>query len=253
MNILVYDTETTNLEKPFCYNGGYVVYNTDEGKVILKRDSVIEQVWHNFMLFTTAYYANKRELYINRMRARQANLTKWGYFTQQLYRDIVEFEITDAYAYNSAFDEKVFEFNCDWFKTINPFDSVKVHDIRGYVMEKIANTQDYKDFCEEHQLFTESGNYSTTAEAVYRYISGNTEFIEEHTALADSEIECEILAECVARGCEWNTDYKVPKVVERVTNRVFTIVDKDNQTHEFEYTHKRKISGKDGYRLTVKE
>ena len=84
-------------------------------------------------------------------------------------------------------------------------------------------------------------------------IYGNTEFIEEHTALADSEIECEILAECIERGCEWNTDYKVPKVVERVTKRTLTIVDKDKQEHTFEYTHKRKISGKDGYRLTVKE
>ena len=249
MNILVFDTETANLEKPFCYNLGYVIYDTDEGKVVLKRDYVIEQVWHNAMLFTTAYYANKRELYVSRMKGRTAILDKWGYVCQRLYRDIVEFEIKDGYAYNSGFDEKVFEFNCDWFKTINPLDSIAVHDIRGYVMDKIAFTDDYKKFCEEHNLYTESGNYSTTAEAVYRFISGNTEFIEEHTALADSEIECEILAECVGLGCEWNTDYKVPKYVPRNTEKVFVIVDKDNERHEFLYTNKRKISGEDGFRL----
>ena len=249
MNILVFDTETANLEKPFCYNLGYVIFNTDEGKVVLKRDYVVEQVWHNTMLFTTAYYANKREIYIGRMRARTAILDKWGYICQRLYRDIVEFEITDGYAYNCGFDEKVFEFNCEWFKTINPLDTIKVHDIRGYVMEKIAKTDEYKAFCEGYELFTESGNYSTTAEAVYRYVSGNTEFIEEHTALADSVIECEILTHCIDLGCEWNTDYKVPRAVERVVAKVFTIVDKDNNTHEFEYTSKRKISGKDGFRL----
>ena len=44
MNIILFDTETTNLEKPFCYNVGYVIYNTDERKVLLARDYVIEQV-----------------------------------------------------------------------------------------------------------------------------------------------------------------------------------------------------------------
>lgn len=249
MNILVFDTETANLEKPFCYNLGYVVYNTDEQKVVLKRDFVIEQVWHNTMLFTTAYYASKRELYVGRMRGRTATLDKWGYVCQRLYRDIVEFEIKDGYAYNSGFDVKVFEFNCDWFKTINPLETLQVHDIRGYVMDKIAFTEIYKAFCETHQLLTESGNYSTTAEAVYRFVTGNTDFVEEHTALADSEIECEILAHCVGLGCEWNTDYKVPKVVERKVAKTLTIIDTEKNEHTFEYVSKRKISGKDGYRL----
>ena len=253
MNILVFDTETANLEKPFCYNLGYVIFNTDEGKVVLKKDYVIEQVWHNTMLFTTAYYANKRELYVSRMKGRTATMDKWGYVCQRLYRDIVEFEITDGYAYNSGFDEKVFEFNCDWFKTINPLDSIAVHDIRGYVMDKIAFTDEYKKFCEEHNLYTESGNYSTTAEAVYRYISGNTEFIEEHTALADSEIECEILAHCIDLGCEWNTDYKVLKVIPREVEKTFTVIDTEKVEHTFTYVSKRKISGADGIRLYGKK
>ena len=253
MNILIFDNETTSLEKPFCYNSGYVVYNTDESKIVLKRDSVIEQVWHNFMLFTTAYYANKRELYVNRMRARQANLTKWGYYTQQLYRDIVEFEITDAYAYNSSFDEKVFAFNCDWFKTINPLDSVKVHDIRGYVHQVIGWTDEFQAFCDEHQYYTESGNYSTTAETVYRYLTNNTEFDEEHTALADSVIECEILAECVARGCEWNKDYKVYRSITKNQVKQFEVIDAEGEKHIFEYTSKRKFNNDNGLRFTIKQ
>ena len=46
------------------------------------------------------------------------------------------------------------------------------------------------------------------------------EFTEEHTALADSEIELEILLECIKRGCEWNGEYKkyrsIPRKVEKV-------------------------------------
>jgi hypothetical protein len=252
MNVIVFDTETTNLEKPFCYNVGYVIYNTDEKKVLLARDYVIEQVWHNPMLFTTAYYADKRDIYISRMRGKTATLDKWGYVCQRMYRDIVEFEVKDGYAYNSKFDEGVFEFNADWFKTINPHDSIAVHDIRGYVSEFLVD-EDYKAYCEEKQLLTESGNYSTTAEAVFRYITDNDEFVEEHTALADSRIECDILAECVSRGAEWNTDYTVPRMIPRVTEKVYTVIDRYGNRHEFEYTSKRAISKADGVRLTFKK
>ena len=29
MNILVFDTETISVDKPFCYNIGYAIYDTD--------------------------------------------------------------------------------------------------------------------------------------------------------------------------------------------------------------------------------
>ena len=62
MNIMIFDTETTSLDKPFCYNIGYVIANAETEEIIIKRDFVVEQVWHNPMLFTTAYYANKKEI-----------------------------------------------------------------------------------------------------------------------------------------------------------------------------------------------
>ena len=250
--ILVFDTETANLEKPFCYNVGYLVADTETLEINLMRDYVVEQVWHNPMLFTTAYYADKRPIYVARMRGRKALLDKWGYIMRQMHRDIVEFGITDAYAYNCGFDEKVFAYNCDWFKTLNPLDTVKVHDIRGSVCEKIAFTPAYREFCEALSLFTESGNYSTTAEAVYRFVSGNTEFNEEHTALADAVIEWEILVHCVGLGTEWTADYNVPKIVPRVCRRKYVVIDAEGNRHEFDYTGKRKISGEEGVRLWVR-
>ena len=253
MNVLIFDTETANLEKPFCYNVGYLIANTENGEILLRREYVVEQVWHNTMLFSTAYYADKRPIYVNRMRARKILMDKWGYIMQRLYRDIVEYEIADGYAYNCKFDEKVFEFNCDWFKTINPLDSIKVHDIRGYVCEKIAKTEQYIHFCEANNLFTESGNYSTTAEAVYRFINDNPTFDEEHTALADSEIEFDILWTCVVIGAEWNTDYNAPKVMPRVQPRIFSVIDRNGERHEFAYTNKRKIPNEDGVQLWYRE
>ena len=253
MNILVFDTETTNLEKPFCYNIGYVIFNVDSAEIVVKRDFVVEQVWHNAMLFTTAYYADKREIYVNRMRSRQCRMDKFGYITQTMYRDIKEYEIQHAFAYNSSFDEKVFAYNCDWFKCYNPLDTLQVHDIRGQVHKKVAFTESYQTFCDEHGLLTETGNYSTTAEAVYRYITADETFNEEHTALADSLIELEILRYCVNLGCEWGQDYKTYRTVPKYTMKELEIVDAEGVSHKFSYTNKTKLKGADGFRLTIKE
>ena len=43
---------------------------------------------------------------------------------------------------------------------------------------------------------TKNGQYRKTAEILYQFISGNHDFEEEHTGLADVMIEKEILAYC---------------------------------------------------------
>lgn len=249
MNIMVFDTETTSIEKPFCYNVGYTIFNTDTAEKIVKRDFVVEQVWHNPMLFTTAYYADKREIYVNRMKARKCLMDKWGYIMRQMRSDIATFEIAHAYAFNSPFDNGVFAYNCEWFKTLNPFDTVALHDIRGYVHRFLAFTPDYQKFCDDNKRYTESGNYSTTAETVFQFITQDTEFIEEHTALADSDIECDILIECIRRGAEWNEDYKVYQSIPREEMREFIVVDMNGDKHNFPFARKRKMSNGEGVRL----
>lgn len=238
MNIIVFDTETTSINKPFCYNVGYVVYDTESEIILVKREFVCEQVWHNPMLFTTAYYENKREIYVNRMRARKIQLEKFGYICQQMIRDIKFFGIEFAYAYNGNFDEKVFNYNCDWFKCNNPFDNVTILDIRGNVHNKIAFTETFKAFCEENNRFTEKGNYSTTAETLFQYITNNTDFEEEHTALADSEIELDILIETVKAGCEWGVSYKTYTSIPRVVDKTLTIELNGQIVNEINYTKK---------------
>lgn len=232
MNIVIFDTETTSLDKPFCYNIGYSIRN-EHNEVVVEREFVVEQIWHNLPLFSTAYYAEKRPIYIKRMKARQVVMDKFGYICQQMRRDFKAFEVERAFAYNSSFDEKVFEFNCDWFKCINPFDNIEIVDIRGYVHNYIIS-EDYKRFCEKRNLFTESGNYSTTAEAVYQYMFDN-EFIEEHTALADSQIEAEILFACVAWGASLKGNYKTYRSIARNVEKTLHIQTAEQIDYYFDY------------------
>ena len=233
-NVVVFDTETVNLEKPFCYNIGYTILDVDNGETLARRDYVVEQVWHNPMLFITAYYANKREKYVAAMRSRKTIMAKYGYICQAMIRDFVRFEVVGAYAFNSPFDDKVFTYNSDWFKCNNPFDNLPIFDIRGYVHQFMVD-ETYKAFCEEHGYFTDSGNYSTTAETVFRYVTGNTDFIEDHTALSDSEIEGSILLECLKRGAELNTEYEVKRSIKREIIKTLTLKDAAGDYHKFDY------------------
>lgn len=249
MNICTFDTETTGLNKPFCYNVGLVIGDTETGEILAKREWVIEQIWHNLELFNTAYYADKRPIYVDRMRARKIAMDKWGYVMQRMSRLFKEYEVQSCYAYNSPFDVRVFDFNCDWFKTQNPLETIPVYDIRGYVHAKTAWSKDFQKFCDENDRFTEGGNYSTTAETVFQYFTEKIDFEEEHTALADSEIEWEILKKCVKGGLEWDTVYKVYQSIPRNVNKKLEIV-QDGESWFFEY--KKMTMTKDRTKITLK-
>ena len=98
-------------------------------------------------------------------------------------------------------------------------------------------------------MFTESGNYSTTAEALFKYIDKNIEFEEEHTALADTTIEAKILFECIRRGCEYGKEYKIYKTIPRSVERVLTI-ETPNEIIKFPYTKRTNRDG--GNRIILK-
>lgn len=235
MKIVVFDTETIGLDKPFCYNIGYVIIDTDDHwKVLLKKSYVVEQIWHNLALFSTAYYAEKRNIYVNEMRTRKTIMNKFGYICQQMIRDFKKYEVEKGFAYNSSFDEKVFEFNCDWFKCNNPFDNIPISDIRGFVHYFVVNDS-YKEYCEEYKLFTETGNYSTTAETVYKYLCDDDSFIESHTALEDSIIESKILEECELYGADMNDDFTAMRSIERRVEKTLIVKTRDLEEYVFNY------------------
>ena len=249
-NVMVFDTETVSVDKCFCYNVGYVIFNTEERVILCKKEYVVQQVWHNVALFATAYYANKRPLYVSAMRGKRATLDKWGYIMRDMKHDIREHKVEYAYAYNSPFDDAVFTFNCDWYKTNNPLDTIPVLDIRGMVSEFITNTKDYQDFCETYQRFTDSGNYSGTAETVYQYVMQDPEFVEAHTALADSEIEAEILLTCLDLGAEIGKEYKVTAQLHRYPIEPLTV--KVDGEIVYQGTYRKKYVRKGLYSFTTK-
>jgi hypothetical protein len=242
MNILVFDTETVDVEHAFCYNVGYTIVNIETREKLLKRDYVIEQVWENKMLFSTSYYAEKKQLYINALRGRKASIKHWGHTMQRMIKDIQEFNVEFAYAFNSPFDVRVFDFNSEWFKTSNALDYVKTIDIRGLI-NKLLFSEEYQAFCEENNLFTESGNYSGNAESLTRFIRQDKEFVEEHTALSDSLIEADIILYMIEKyGVDITQEGKVYATVPRTVEKEMIIVH-NGVEHTFNYVKKLNRNG----------
>lgn len=98
-------------------------------------------------------------------------------------------------AHNSGFDfNKTFVAEC--------VSGLEFIDLWMAFFDTIGRYTKYNKFCCEHGFTTASGNIRMTAEVCYRFISGEVDFIEEHTALADCEIEAEILRAI------WNTHRK---------------------------------------------
>lgn len=238
MNVMIFDTETTSIDKPFCYDISWVIMDTDTGAIVNMSANVVEQVWHNLPLFESAYYREKRSKYVTMMRRHEATMDKWGYIMGKFAKALREYHITDVYAYNSDFDDKVMSFNCDWYKCNNPLDNVAIHDIWGYASQFITCYPDYKDFCEQHQRFTDSENYKGSAEVVYQYLQESPDFIEEHMGLFDSEIEANILWSCVQLGAEWNHDYPVKKILNRVREMPFTVKVNGHELYNGKYVKK---------------
>ena len=261
MKVMIFDTETISVGKPYCYNIGYVIYDTDGKEIVCKREFVVEQVWNNRPLFDTAYYADKRPIYVNRMRGRQTELKKYGHIQTQMIRDIQNYKVDGAYAFNSKFDDGVFEFNADRYGCRNALDTIPVFDIRGYAMKYLADG-DYKAFCDSHaevkaadgtskKFITDADGYKTTAESFYCFLKSDGEYNEEHTALADSLIELEILVACIEKGADWQTEYACPRCMPRNNHKTLTIKVDGEVDYQVNYTQKRERKVADGVVISL--
>jgi len=236
--VLVLDTETTGLDKPFCYDCSWVIMRKSDGQLMDFQANIVEQIWHNLPLFESAYYKEKRQKYVLMMRRKDAMMDKWGYIMRKLKQDMRKYDIDEVYAYNADFDDKVIAYNCDWFKCNNPLETVGVYDIWGYASEFITKTTEYRDFCETHGCFTDTGNYKASAEVVYQFLQSNPDFVEDHMGLFDSRIEAAILYECVKRGAKWGEPYVVNKILKRVILHPFSVKVDGKEIYHGQYVSK---------------
>ena len=200
MRIIVLDTETLGVFDPSVYDLGYLIYDSADG-IIKTRDYITSEIFDDERKMRTAYYAEKLPIYHKRLADGYCKKIKWAYALRMLKRDINKYKVDGIYAYNSRFDTRAIAKTCEklGIKSNPTADGIK--DIwKGLTDPHITSTKEYKEFCRRNGFMTKhkKPRPQAKAETVFRYLTGQTDYTEEHTALEDSKIELAILLKALA-------------------------------------------------------
>lgn len=201
-NGIITENEKLDLSQSLVYDLGWQVCDK-KGRVYKKQSFVIYETFVGMKdVMTSAYYAEKIPTYWEEIKSGKRKLvsfwTAWNIFK----KDIKEYNVKNVFAHNARFDLNALNNTIRYLtKSKNRFFfpyKIKIWDTLKMARQTIGKQKSYIKFCENHNYMTKhkTPQVRLTAEILYRYISGNNEFIENHTGLEDVEIETKILAHC---------------------------------------------------------
>lgn len=201
---LTIDTETTNgFDDPIVYDIGGCIHDK-KGKVYETFSFVIYETFCGMKdLMKSAYYADKIPTYEKEIKEGSRKLVK--YITAKMYIKnlCTKYNVKAIIAHNARFDyiatqttqRYLTKSKYRWFL---PY-GIEIWDSLKMAQDTICKQKSYIEFCNRHNFLTKFGKPQATAEVLYKYISGNVDYIEEHTGLADVLIEKEITCHCFAQ------------------------------------------------------
>lgn len=199
--ILVLDTETANgLDCPLIYDLGFSVVDIDTGEVFQEGSYIIREIFFNKHLMNSAYYAEKKPQYIKDIKSGK-RIVKYLYEVKSIiYSVIKEYGIKKISAHNAIFDYKACQ-NTQRYITYSKYrnffpKNVTFVDTLKLAKATVGKTVAYKEYCKKYGYVCSNGRVRLTAEILYKYLTGNNDFVESHTGLEDVHIESKILVIC---------------------------------------------------------
>lgn len=206
---IVIDTETCPMDKTLqevkgtnmlVYDIGWSI--TDRrGKVYLTRSFVVADVFLEYKdLMKSAYYSNKIPLYWDEIKQGKRKLAKLSTIQKIFYDDIAMWDVNKIFAHNMYFDYSALNNTMRYItkskkRYFFPY-GMEICDTLKMARDVIVPKATYQMFCVENGYLDKRGNPRATAEILYRFISGDNDFVEAHTGLEDVLIEKEIMAYC---------------------------------------------------------
>ena len=221
------------IARPLVYDIGWILMYRD-GTVIVKRQYLVAEIFSVAKIFNTAYYKEKRPIYLDMLARGEIKVKTWNEIMKIFMEDMANADYVGAF--NSMFDfKKAIPFTELYVKKLysadyqawensqknlckriatgnnkkNPhFDGehfsfrgveCELFDIWGMACKHLLNRVSYKEMCLEYGMLTNSGEFfKSSAESAYRFLKNYFDFEEAHTALADAEIEGQILSKILA-------------------------------------------------------
>lgn len=198
---LTLDIETANAtEDALAYDVGFVAHYND-GTILERHSYIVKDIFTDMAdLMKSAYYAHKIPEYLASLEKGDREIKSLYEVRKILHEVCAKHNIKTIMAYNAAFDVKglnttqryVTKSAYRWFF---PY-GTKFECIWHMACQTICSQKKYYDFCIKHGFVSKSGNISTSAETVYRFLTNNPTFEEEHKGLEDVEIETAIYVAC---------------------------------------------------------
>lgn len=224
------------IAKPLVYDIGWVIIDR-QGNIVKKENFLVQETFFVPNVFNTAYYKNKRPIYMQLLKNGMIQVAGWNEIIERLMIDLNYCDLTAAY--NACFDfKKAIPFteryienlysenytrweeyqrrsceniikgsdnseNPDYLKPWFVLRGVKfpIADLWQIACERLININKYRNYCLENSLLTASVRYfKTSAETSFQYLMNQYDFIEAHTALEDAIIESQILAKALKKG-----------------------------------------------------
>lgn len=206
---MVLDTETV-ADARVPYDVAWIVVDR-EGNVVERFNGLAAEILQNL----TLRYLVRRDSFAKRkagfyLDGEPAAIMPFEDIMNYTCDVIADYDAT-VVAYNAAFDIKVLNdyanvlFGEDFFP-----EDVKVWDLWNMALNTICDSSNYVRWCINSGFITEKGNISCSAEAVFSYLSQESDFEEDHTALSDCEIEAQILQAVFNRKQKLHTKYCTP-------------------------------------------
>ena len=202
MNYVVFDTETTNgFDDPLCYDVGWTVIS-ELGIPLRTRSYVVADIFlEEPQLMQEAFFADKIPTYMAEIADGARELRRFKTIRKMLHQDCAEFDVQAIMAHNMAFDYRSTSTTQRWltsskYRYFFPY-GVELWDTLRMARQTFGKDEAYKKFCVENGFVVQNDRPKLTAEVLYKYISGDVSFVEEHTGLADTLIEKEIFVQCV--------------------------------------------------------
>ena len=230
------DKKKLAIAKPLVYDIGWTIASRTHG-ILEKRNFLVAETFSVPAIFNTAYYHEKRPLYLDMIAKGEIVVLPWDEIMKILLEDLQDasyicaynamFDFKKAIIFTELYIRKLYSpFYYEWEdlqrescrrilhekKKQNERDFDPEHfifrgkkypmiDIWGVACKYLLNSANYKKMCLASNKMSNTGLYfSTNAEHAMQYLSEKYDFIEDHTALSDAEIETEILFYCLKRG-----------------------------------------------------
>ena len=200
--IMVLDVETAGSvqDNPLVYDLGFLI--TDKkGNILEKHSYVIKEIYEQKELMQSAYYSKKLPIYEKGLKSGAFKMLPLMVVRKILVDTLKKWNVKQISAYNLNFDlgalnntvEKIGHPLKAFFKG-QAFKKIEYVDIWTIACQALYIQKSFKKFCVDNGLISPSGNYRTSAEVGYAYITGDPSFQEAHTGLDDCIIEAQILA-----------------------------------------------------------